>query len=85
MPEYLAPGVFVEEVSFRAKTIEGVSTTTTGFIGPARTGPVHLEPDIVTRDLDVVVTRERPTNRVVKGKGYRLGRIDADSCGHGSR
>ena len=33
MPEYLAPGVFVEETSFRAKTIEGVSTTTTGFIG----------------------------------------------------
>ncbi|HEV8474980.1 MAG TPA: phage tail sheath subtilisin-like domain-containing protein [Methylomirabilota bacterium] len=48
MPEYLAPGVFVEETSFRAKTIEGVSTTTTGFIGAARTGPVHLEPDIVT-------------------------------------
>ncbi|MCW7541907.1 phage tail sheath subtilisin-like domain-containing protein [Aquabacterium sp. A7-Y] len=48
MPEYLAPGVFVEEVSFRAKTIEGVSTTTTGFIGAARFGPVHLEPDIVT-------------------------------------
>ena len=34
MPEYLAPGVFVEEVSYRAKSIEGVSTTTTGFIGP---------------------------------------------------
>jgi phage tail sheath protein FI len=48
MPEYLAPGVFVEETSFRAKSIEGVSTTTTGFIGPARFGPVHLEPDIVT-------------------------------------
>ena len=31
MPEYLAPGVFVEEVSYRAKSIEGVSTTTTGF------------------------------------------------------
>ena len=48
MPEYLAPGVFVEETSFRSKTIEGVSTTTTGFIGPARFGPIHLEPDIVT-------------------------------------
>ena len=48
MPEYLAPGVFVEETSYRAKTIEGVSTTTTGFIGSARFGPVHLEPDIVT-------------------------------------
>ncbi len=48
MPEYLAPGVFIEEVSFRSKSIEGVSTTTTGFIGPTRYGPVDLEPDIIT-------------------------------------
>ena len=48
MPEYLAPGVYVEEVSFRSKSIEGVSTTTTGFIGPSRFGPLDLEPDIVT-------------------------------------
>ena len=48
MPEYLAPGVYVEEVSFRAKSIEGVSTTTTGFVGPARFGPVRLVPDVVT-------------------------------------
>ena len=25
MPEYLSPGVYVEEVSFRAKSMEGVS------------------------------------------------------------
>jgi phage tail sheath protein FI len=48
MPEYLAPGVFVEEVSFRAKSIEGVSTTTTGFVGPTRFGPLDLEPEIIT-------------------------------------
>src|SRR5262245_55360357 len=48
MPEYLAPGVYVEEVSYRAKSIEGVSTTTTGFIGPTRYGPVEDEPDILT-------------------------------------
>jgi phage tail sheath protein FI len=48
MPEYLAPGVYVEETSFRSKSIEGVSTTTTGFIGPCRYGPLTLEPDIVT-------------------------------------
>ena len=29
MAEYLAPGVYVEETSFRARTIEGVSTSTT--------------------------------------------------------
>lgn len=48
MPEYLAPGVYVEETSFRAKSIEGVSTTTTGLVGPSRYGPVDLEPDIIT-------------------------------------
>jgi phage tail sheath protein FI len=40
MAEYLAPGVYVEEVSFRSPTIEGVGTTTTGFAGPTLTGPV---------------------------------------------
>ena len=39
MPEYLAPGVYVEETSFRAKSIEGVSTSTTAFVGPTRKGP----------------------------------------------
>ena len=48
MPEYLAPGVYVEEVSFRSKSIEGVSTTTTGFIGPSRYGPLDLQPDVLT-------------------------------------
>ncbi len=41
MPEQLAPGVYVEEISFRAHSIEGVSTSTTGFIGPASRGPLH--------------------------------------------
>ncbi len=40
MPEYLAPGVYVEEVSYRSSTIEGVPTSTTGFAGIARFGPV---------------------------------------------
>lgn len=48
MPEYLAPGVYVEETSFRSKSIEGVSTTTTGFIGPCRYGPLDIEPDLIT-------------------------------------
>jgi len=48
MPEYLAPGVYVEEVSFRSKSIEGVSTSTAGFVGPACYGPVGGEPVFVT-------------------------------------
>ena len=48
MPEYLAPGVYVEEVSYRSKSIEGVSTTTTGLVGPTRYGPVDLDPELIT-------------------------------------
>jgi phage tail sheath protein FI len=48
MPEYLAPGVFVEETSFRSKSIEGVSTSTTAFVGPTRTGPVGDVPELIT-------------------------------------
>jgi phage tail sheath protein FI len=33
MPDYLAPGVYVEELPFAAHSIEGVSTSTAGFIG----------------------------------------------------
>src|SRR6185436_10792873 len=48
MPEYLAPGVYVEETSFRSKSIEGVSTSTTGFVGPTRKGPIGGTPELVT-------------------------------------
>ena len=48
MPEYLSPGVYVEEVSYRARSIEALSTTTTGFVGPTRYGPVNLPLDVVT-------------------------------------
>ena len=47
MPEYLAPGVFVEETSFRQKSIEGVSTSTTGMAGPCRFGPIDGEPALL--------------------------------------
>jgi uncharacterized protein len=52
MPEYLAPGVFVEEVSFRNKSIEGVGTTTAGFVGPTRFGPLSGEPPLLTSFAD---------------------------------
>ncbi|HPT49658.1 MAG TPA: phage tail sheath subtilisin-like domain-containing protein [Accumulibacter sp.] len=48
MPEYLAPGVYVEETSFRAKSIEGVATSTAGFVGQARFGPTRGLPSLVT-------------------------------------
>lgn len=40
MPEYLTPGVYVEETSFRSRSIEGVATSTFGMAGLTRYGPV---------------------------------------------
>ncbi|MFL5626850.1 MAG: phage tail sheath family protein [Ktedonobacteraceae bacterium] len=52
MPEYLAPGVYIEEVSFRSKSIEGVSTSTAGFVGPTLFGPISGEPELLTSFAD---------------------------------
>ena len=46
MPDFLAPGVFVEETSFRSKPIEGVSTSTTAIVGVTRRG--GASPTLVT-------------------------------------
>ncbi|MBI5329701.1 MAG: phage tail sheath family protein [Betaproteobacteria bacterium] len=48
MPEYLAPGVYMEEVSFRHKSIEGVGTSVAAVVGPTRTGPLRGKPEVVT-------------------------------------
>ena len=40
MPEYLYPGVYVEEIDTGNKPIIGVSTSTAGFLGIAERGPV---------------------------------------------
>ena len=39
MAEYLSPGVYVEEIEIGAKPIEGVSTSTAGFLGETERGP----------------------------------------------
>lgn len=46
MAEYLTPGVYIEEIEVGAKPIEGVSTSTAGFLGQTERGPV--EPRLVT-------------------------------------
>lgn len=40
-PEYLSPGVYVEEVPGASKPIEAVGTSTVGFIGESKKGPVN--------------------------------------------
>jgi phage tail sheath protein FI len=46
MPEYLSPGVYIEETEIGGKPIEGVSTTTAGFLGQTERGPTR--PRLVT-------------------------------------
>lgn len=48
MPEYLAPDVYVEEQDVGAQPIEGVSTSTAGFVGVARRGPITGLPLLIT-------------------------------------
>src|SRR5262249_24877519 len=39
MPEYLSPGVYTEEIELGPRPIEGVSTSTAGFLGETLRGP----------------------------------------------
>ena len=41
MPTYLAPGVYVEEVSSGSRPIEGVGTAVAAFVGLAEKGPFN--------------------------------------------
>ncbi len=47
MPEYLAPGVFIQEVDTGPRPIEGVGTATAAFVGFAPAGPANT-PTLVT-------------------------------------
>lgn len=51
MPEYTVPGVYVQETSSRRKTIDGVNTHATVFLGPTLQGPdasVDSAPELLT-------------------------------------
>jgi hypothetical protein len=48
MPEYLSPGVYVEEIDAGPVPIEGVATSTTGAVGVTERGPATGKPVLVT-------------------------------------
>ena len=54
MPEYLSPGVYVEEYESGAVPMEGVGTSTAGFIGLAEKGDVIGKPQLVTSFSDYI-------------------------------
>ncbi|MEK1894675.1 MAG: phage tail sheath subtilisin-like domain-containing protein [Rhizobium sp.] len=71
MPEYLAPGVFLEEVDLKPPSIEAVSTSTTGMVGYTTRGPTIGRPVLVTNMLQFRQSFGRPlltTNPAVLGK-----------------
>jgi len=47
MPQYLSPGVYVEEIDSGSRPIEGVGTAVAAFVGVAPTGPMNA-PTLVT-------------------------------------
>jgi uncharacterized protein len=47
MPQYLSPGVYVEEMESGSRPIEGVATSVAAFVGLAKAGPVNA-PTLVT-------------------------------------
>lgn len=50
MPSYLHPGVYIEEIPSGSRPIEGVSTSTTAFVGATFRGPVNTPTLIGTWD-----------------------------------
>jgi phage tail sheath protein FI len=48
MPEYLSPGVYVEEIETGPQPITGVSTSVTGAVGVTLQGPTSGKPQLVT-------------------------------------
>lgn len=56
MPEYLSPGVFVEEVDAGPRPIAGVSTSTAGMVGVTQRGPTTGKPKLVTNFLEYQTT-----------------------------
>ena len=52
MAEYLSPGVYVEEFDSGANPMEGVGTSTAGFVGLAERGPIEGVPQLITNIAD---------------------------------
>ena len=55
MPQYLSPGVYVEELDGGARPIVGVGTAVAAFVGLAAGGPFN-EPTLVTNWTQFVTT-----------------------------
>ncbi|MEA2130474.1 MAG: uncharacterized protein QOJ85_3365 [Solirubrobacteraceae bacterium] len=67
MPEYLSPGVYVEEIDAGPKPIAPVATSTAGAVGVTQRGPIT--PTLVTNYGEYVRTFGGPLPRPVNATG----------------
>ncbi len=73
MPEYLAPGVFVEEIDSGPKPIEGVGTNTAAFIGFAKSGEFN-KPIFISSWSDFCRVFCEEDNLVLRALSKELGK-----------
>jgi phage tail sheath protein FI len=74
MPNYLSPGVYVEELEAAARPIEGVGTAVAAFVGLTAEGPLN-EPVLVTNWTQYTTTFGEPVRGTYLGQavyGYFL-------------
>ncbi|HEY3630088.1 MAG TPA: phage tail sheath subtilisin-like domain-containing protein [Jatrophihabitantaceae bacterium] len=74
MPNYLSPGVYVEELEAAARPIEGVGTAVAAFVGLTAEGPLN-EPVLVTNWTQYTTTFGEPVPGTYLGQavyGYFL-------------
>ncbi|HUD66511.1 MAG TPA: phage tail sheath subtilisin-like domain-containing protein [Candidatus Sulfotelmatobacter sp.] len=69
MTERLAPGVYIEEVQFASSPIQGVSTSTVGFVAVTGRGPV-LGPLFSFLDFERVATPNLGANLPLAVRGF---------------
>ena len=72
MPEYLAPGVFVEEIDSGSKPIEGVGVNTAAFIGYAKSGDFN-KPTFITNWTQFCANFGEEENAITLGLVKELG------------
>ncbi len=70
MTEYLSPGTYMEEFDCGGRPMDGVSTSTAGFIGIAQRGMTSGLPQLVTNFADF----KRKYRRINQSQ-YQLGSV----------
>ncbi len=86
MPDYFSPGVYVEEIDNAPRSVEGVGTSTAGFIGMAERGPVGGAPTLVTNFKSFIRQFGAPLSEFTHGEyRYLSGSVEQFFVNGGTR